>query len=731
MDKKKIFRNKRLIQFGISLLTAIFVIVITQEMLFTINSLKELELNILDSKFHRRGDIEFADSSQVIIVEITQETYDLIPEPANSWPWPRSIFARVVENLTEAGVKAIGIDIVMSNSDKVSPANDELLMSAIKNSGKVVVAGKVNITQEHLQSLTGNNRGIIEKIDENYSNIFFHADSSIGIVQVANDYDGVYRRYSPFVYSSVNDERIPTFGAALLNKYFNLPPLYTADVRDDHFQFMDLSIPKFDNTSMLINFYGSSRTFPYVEFSQILDDAEFKTTDELDYEVDINMWDDPDLGLLHSGKFKNKIVIIGSTMPEDKDILPISMAKGERVGDNLIYGAEFHANAIQNIIDGNYIYRQSRASEILLIFFLTLIVFYFSSFLKRIKKLHGFLLEALNIFFAFLLIVVIYELSYISFADYNYFIPVISPSLAIVFGYFISTAYNFIIERKQNVVIKGMFSQYVSSALVNELIADPDKLQLGGDKKNLTVLFSDIAGFTSFSEKKEPEEVVGFMNEFLNEMSEIILMNRGTLDKYLGDAVMAFWGAPVEFEDHAYLACKTAIEMHNKLGELKEKWSREGESTIDIRIGISTGDVVVGNIGGKRRFDYTVMGDTVNLASRLEGANKQYKTCLMINESTYENVKDRFVIRDLDIIRVKGKSKPTRVFELIGFIDDAAAVEKRNNLKVYSLGLSEYKNRNFSVALKLFEEVYIERSKLYLENPPPEGWDGVYDMKTK
>lgn len=203
-------------------------------------------------------------------------------------------------------------------------------------------------------------------------------------------------------------------------------------------------------------------------------------------------------------------------------------------------------------------------------------------------------------------------------------------------------------------MVKAMFSQYVSTSLVNELIANPDKLRLGGEEKSLTILFSDIAGFTSFSEGKTPEEVVTFINQFLDEMSESVLEFNGTLDKYLGDSVMAFWGAPVEIPDHAELACKCALDMKTRLEKLNEKWNT-GDAAVKMRIGINTGDVIVGNVGGKKRFDYTVMGDNVNLASRLEGANKIYHTSIMISESTYNKIKSKFFTRELDIIKVKGK----------------------------------------------------------------------------
>jgi adenylate cyclase len=225
-------------------------------------------------------------------------------------------------------------------------------------------------------------------------------------------------------------------------------------------------------------------------------------------------------------------------------------------------------------------------------------------------------------------------------------------------------------------------------------------------------------------------------------MTEIILKQKGTLDKYLGDAVMAFWGAPIEVEDHAYEACVTALQMQEKLVEMREKWSSSDETPIRIRIGINTGDVIVGNIGGEKRFDYTVLGDEVNLASRLEGANKEYGTNIMISDSTLERCKDKILVRELDIIRVKGKTKPTKVYELISIAGDKKAEDAIEKMDMYFQALDLYRQKSFEPALDYFKrsyeklgdypsKVYVQRCEFYLKNPPAEDWDGFFEMKTK
>ncbi len=721
------------------LAASLLTIILTQDLLFTFAPLKELELKLIDSRFSERGKIEIKDSADVVILEITQDAYDQIPPPYNRWPWPRSIFAHVIENLSEAGVKAIGIDINMSGPDQFSLSNDSILVEAIRRSSKVVVAGKIDVETEHLIETRSSH---VLEIDQNFGNIFYTADSSIGIVNPPPDYDKVFRRYLPYIESSAAQKIVPSFGFALLNKYLGLKNSDIAKRLNGYFIIGSKSIPQFDFHSVLINFYGPSRTFPHIKLMDVLDDKDFQTIDEIELSEEINSWElyltTPEL----LKKFENKIVLIGSTMPEDRDIIPISSAEGKRKGDNQIYGVEFHANIIQNILWNDYVTVQSAESEIILIFILTVIVFIVTSLVRKIKLRIGIFIEIINLLLIVLSVYGIYQLSIYFFINDKFLIVIVSPALALILGYIGSTAYHFIMERQQNVLIKGMFSQYVSKSIVNELLADPDKLKLGGEKKNLSVLFSDIAGFTTFAEKKEPEELVSFINEFLNEMTEIILSNGGTLDKYLGDAVMAFWGAPLEVDDHAYKACLTSLQMQDKLAELREKWSKEGEPLIRIRIGINTGDVIVGNIGGVKRFDYTVLGDDVNLASRLEGANKEYGSNIMISESTYQLVKEKVLVRELDIIRVKGKTEPTRVYELISLKGDQKARTAIEQMHEYFQGLELYRSKSFEPAHDYFKRcadklgdypsrVYLKRCEYYLNNPPAENWDGVFEFKTK
>ena len=724
-----------LIRAGLNLALASLVVLLTQEIIFPVGPLKRLELSSVDLRFRTRGPADIPkDSLDVVIVDISEESAAGIPTPYNKWPWPRSLFAHLIRNLNRAGARAIGIDLLMSTEDQFDPAFDRDLIAAIRESHNVVVAGTIGKGQEGYR---------IKRADENYQNKFFEADSSIGLVNIVPDDDGIYRRYRPFFFHPGQEVYVPTFAFACLNKYLGLPPFQTADLSPDNFILADREIPRFDEVSLLINYYGPDHTFPHFEFLDVIDDAEFQTAEELDLEVDLNLFDDPEVGgLLQSGVFKDKIVLVGSVEAVDKDLFPVAFAKGKTEGDQLMFGVEIHANVVQTILDENYITRQSKASEVILIFVFTILTFFTTSTVKGLKIKRGFLLEAAEFFIVAVLILGTIGLAIWLF-NHNFLMAAVSPVMSIAFGYVGSTVYHYLAERKQKTMIKGMFSTYVNPNVVDELITHPEKLRLGGERKELTVLFSDIAGFTTISESLTPEQLVTFLNEYLSAMTEIIFHYHGTLDKYEGDAIMAFWGAPIHADNHPLLCCQTAVEMQKRLALLREKWKQEGKPHLEVRIGINTGDMVVGNMGGVGRFDYTVMGDSVNLGSRLEGANKQYHTFIMISERTHELVKKHVISRELDLLIVKGKTKPIKVYELLGLVQDTIPPEKIELLEWYQKGLQQHRNREWKEAIQSHEKaltidpddyptkIYIERSKLYELNPPPDDWDGVFVLKSK
>ena len=344
-----------------------------------------------------------------------------------------------------------------------------------------------------------------------------------------------------------------------------------------------------------------------------------------------------------------------------------------------------------------------------------------------------------------LLVFGVFEIAVRSFMNNSTVVNIVYPSLAVVLAYLSTAVYQYLAERQQKALIKNVFSKYISSAVVNELVANPEKAKLGGDRRELTVFFSDIAGFTTISEQfhTKPEGLVELLNEYLDEMTGIVLKHEGTLDKYEGDAIMAFWGAPIAQKDHALRTCLASLEMQKRLAVLRPNWKKQGKPALEVRIGLNTGVMIVGNMGGRDRFDYTVIGDSVNLASRLEGANKQYGSSIMISDFTYQHVKEHVAVRELDLIQVKGKTEPVKVWELLGTADMAMTDNQKQSLEIYHEGLRLYRERGWQEAIAYFQqarqldpachvaEIYEQRANLYQLNPPPAEWNGVFVMTTK
>jgi len=424
---------------------------------------------------------------------------------------------------------------------------------------------------------------------------------------------------------------------------------------------------------------------------------------------------------------KNKIVLIGEmgTGLHDEQYVPTSFSTA-------MPGVEIHANAIQTILSGKYLQNQTKLSQYILIFVFALI---FGFIFLKFRAISGLIIS--------LLLLIIYYVAAIYIFSFNDLIlNVFYVPLSFVVTYLFALIYRFLVEERERKKVTKAFSHYVNPTVVNKILDNPEMLKLGGDKKELTVYFSDIAGFTSISEQMKPEALVEILNEYLNEMTNIILDQDGTLDKYIGDAIMAFWGAPLEQQDHAKKCCHAILKTQKRLDELRKNWAKQGHPDIVARAGINTGDMIVGNVGSWKRFDYTVMGDNVNLASRLEGVNKQYETRIMISEKTYKFVKDEFVTRKIDCIRVKGKKEPIVIYEMVDE-KGKADIKKQSVIGKFEEALDLYFEMEFRKANAIFEEileidkddgpskVYVERCQHFIENPPPADWDGVFTMKTK
>ena len=611
--------------------------------------------------------------------------------------WKREYYAQAIDVLNEAGAAVIGIDVTFPDSSIHGTSDDEILRDTLEQNKNAVLAGRYYFDNGK-REIDWPNATLME------------ADPNIGWINVQLDNDTFVRTIP--IFAASKEKTIESFSLQLARIYLNKDPV-DYRVVDDEFNFSrDIVIPtmtKRDAKSnqdvhlMYINYFAQPNKFTHISFADLLD----------------GNFSDKRGNIIN---FTDKIVIIGPTAIDLQDSYNSPVSDGV-----LMAGVEIHANNTQTIITEQFLRDQSDLSLWLtIIAFLAVNIALFSWFKLR----YAIPLVILEIFGVLVAGIIAYEI--------RIFVNVIYPILTILLSFVGTYLLRFILEQKERKFIEGAFGHYVNKDVVKQIIKDPKMLELGGAKKNITIFFSDIAGFTSISEKMEPGELVKFLNEYLQEMTEVILAKQGTLDKYEGDAIMAFWNAPLALHDHALNACLAALENQEHLAKLRKKWTAEGKPAVHARIGINTGDAVVGNMGSENRFDYTAMGDNVNLASRLEGINKQYGTELIISESTFEQVKDKLLCRELDLIRVKGKEKPVRIYELISK-KEAGKKDIQNKIEAFAKALMDYRAKNFSVAKQGFDaikddkpsEIFAKRCEEFMKNPPATEWDGVYTFTTK
>jgi adenylate cyclase len=719
-----------LVKLAIALGIGLFIIVLGQGWLFELAFLKNIELLTTDVRYQGRYERteqtrDLKKDGDVVVVSISDDDLKAL----GPFPFPRSYYAHIIQNLNNAGAKAIVFDITWD-----SPlAGDSLLREALQKYDNVVIATNAG-------SGSINEKAIVRATEPTYNNIFYDVDRNIGVTNIIKDRDDVCRSYFPLL--DIKGWETPTLGFAALNRYFNLQPGTTVDWKSsaDYFVLKDRLIPRNGSTFML-SYYGPDGTFRYVPFSQVIDDSTFQTKDEEELGEPINAFDASMMKL-----FKNKIIVVGSVMAEDRDYhnTPLYTEEGGK-RNYTMNGVEIHATAIQNVIDRNFITSLDRTTESIIVLLLSLGAFFGFVAIKQVHVRQAWLLEIGVFLLVLILVFAIFETSMILFTDSNLLMNIVNPSLAVVVAYFGTAVYQYMTERQQKSMIKNVFSHYINPSVVNELLANPEKAKLGGDRRELTVFFSDIASFTTIAEQyhSKPEGLVSLLNEFLDEMTRVVLKYEGTLDKYEGDAIMAFWGAPVPQKDHALRTCFAALEMQKRLELLRPKWVKEGKPALAVRMGINTGVMIVGNMGGRDRFDYTVIGDSVNLASRLEGANKQYKSSIMISDFTYTHVREKVIVRELDLIVVKGKTAPVKVYELLGTVNMEMSADRKQALELYHEGLKLYRARSWEEAVAYMQQafaldntcyaaqIYAERANLYKISPPPEDWDGVFVMTTK
>jgi len=698
--------NKWILGSVISLLAAFLAYVLS----FT-NTFENLELKSYDLRFVLRG-VQPVDETGIAIVAIDELSFLDLPD---AWPFPRSYYAKLIDNLTRAGAKLIVFDVTFTEPSIDNPEYDFALARAAARAQRVLFAGKLGLERTNNGSLISYPIKPIPPLLE--------AGVDWALVNIDEDADGFVRRY--LLYEAIDERK---YLPLALRAYLYLSD---DDIELDHAMtngglFLNgKEPPKFDANSFLINFRGPARTFPTYSLSSVLDDSNFDLADEA---LDTDSFETQ---LLPAGIFKNKVVLVGASAEElqDNKFTPFFSHDGEK---RKLPGVEIHANALSTLLRRDFI----RLTPFELDFVLIILVAFGTMALVLLTNAYA------SITGTILEIVVLFIVAVVLFSSGLMWLPVMAPAIAILLSYAGNSAQVIVLETRERRRTKRVFEQYVSESVVNSILASGSMPKFGGEKLTLTVLFSDIRSFTTYCEKHAPETVVHRLNEYLTRMVETIFRNQGTLDKFVGDEIMALLHAPYYFANHWEKACRTACEMISSLRELQKQWSANAEDYFQIGIGINTGTMIVGNLGAQQRFDYTVIGDEVNLGARLEGANKQYWTSIIISESTYRHVKRIARARELDLVRVKGKSKPVKIYELRS-MEPLPDIEEDLIISVYHQGLRFYKQRQWYRALREFKRtlryfpsdgpsrVYVARCLNFIEEPPPPNWDGVYEFKTK
>jgi adenylate cyclase len=669
-------------------------------------ALQQLDFRMKDARFRIRGPIK--PDKDVVIIAIDHASIKEI----GRWPWSREVTGRLVENLALYGAKVTALDIVFSEPQNA--AADTALATSIAKAGNVVMGyffrdEDQQVNQAALAQMEKSTIKLI-KVAEGVQSIplteYRNLDVNLpllgansldfGFFNAKPDADGLYRR--SLLLLLYNGDVYPSLSMKALRHYLGSDIML--EVKSwgvDGLQVGSLRVPSREDGTLVLNYYGPARSFRTVSAADVIKKR------------------------LKPGELKGAMAFVGSTEIGIYDVRPTPF-------DPTQPGVELHATVAANALERRFL-KYDGITQMQEMLCILLFPFLLGLLLAFVPGTFAGLIVFAGTTGLFSLI------NYLAFTQGLRDMTVIYPMLGIGLTYLGSEAWRNLVVEKKGRQLKKAFSNYVSPDLVREIEKNPDKLVLGGEQRVISILFSDIRGFTTVSESLTPPELVTLLNEYLSPMTRIVLDEKGTLDKFIGDAVMAIFNAPLDVSDHASRACTTAVRMLEELKKLNVGFAGRKMHTLDIGVGINTGPAIVGNMGADIRFDYTAIGDSVNLASRLEGLNKYYGSHILVSEDTRNQVPDGlFTFREVDRVRVKGKHLPIVMYELM--------IDNLDLLPTFVEGLEKYRNKQFIQAQQLFDQLVTEYSdgpsKLYsgrcaeyLETPPPADWDGVYTAKSK
>jgi adenylate cyclase len=563
-------------------------------------------------------------------------------------------------------------------AETTRPEDDELFADSLRRAGNVILASTIDLTRDPRFS----RHILIEPIQALNS-----AARATGLMMISPDADGVVRHFQLFLGGR---RTIPAVAAQNLSP----PPALPA------------------NLSGLIGYVGPSRSIDTVSYYQILDVER----------------------PIPEARVRGRVVLVGrvlgpSATPQaqaDTFYTPFYAGTGQ-----LMSGVEVHGHILHTLLTRSWGREVPLALRLVGAFLLLAAA---AALLHRLRPAPA--LAALLLF-----LFLIFGASFTLWVKGRVWFPPVLISVGLVLVYVGDISWKYLVEYRERRWLRQAFGRYVSPALVEAIVAHPERLKLGGEEAEVTVLFADLAGFTGLAEEMPPESLIQLLNEYFTTMTQIIQANQGTVDKFIGDALMAVWGAPVAMTDHAALACRAALAMQEAMRGLKEGWRRRGLPQLSARLGLHSGRVLAGNVGSSDRFDYTVMGDTVNLASRLEGVNKRYGTDILLSEATYRSAgADGFYFRELDRVQVKGRLGPVTIYELV---ESRSPANEPPWLPAFAAGRGAYLARDWRRAMENFQEVlrlkpddtpsriFLQRCRQYREAPPAADWEGVFILEEK
>jgi len=686
-----------------------------------VHAFRRLEWKSWDARMSAFADPARA-SGNIVLILVDQDSLDFYEDQGITWPWPRELYGTIVRHLAAGGAKACFFDITMTEGSRFGVEDDQTFAAALAEAGNVFVpvflsveppgsgsgvdpSGRVLFRTKSAGAsgpggISGRTGDVFRSVTLPIPEILGAAKGAAN-VRVNPDADTIYRRIPLFFSFRGNG------GAGALDESFAVPSVPWALASAIQPGLEPRTIPVDDEGRMVIRFFGPAgtyRAYPAAavinSYAQALEGQKPQVSPE---------------------EFAGKTVLVGLSAVGLFDIKASPLS-------GVVPGVEIQAAALDTVLNGKGFRFPGRATAWIYFGILALAAGLTLSVLRKTAAqaaaFAGFLLlPAFGAAAAF---------------RAGYWLDFVAPVAAVLLSLIWAAVMNYGVEGRERRFLKGVFHHYLSPAVINRILEDPERLRLGGEQREITSFFSDVAGFTSISEALGPADLVSLLNAYLTEMTDLILDSGGTLDKYEGDAIIAFWNAPLDDPDHALRAGRTALACQARLDAIAPDLEKKFGKRLRMRIGLNTGPAIVGNMGSARRFDYTAIGDTINLASRLESAGKQYGVHLLAGEATVEKAGDVLVSREVDMIRVVGKTKPVRIYELIGERGTVRETATRR-LELYRRGLILFRERAFGEAEAVFSGIgddpvaalYRDRCRTLTASPPPDDWDFVFNLQAK